>query len=273
MKTHTKLPLCALAIFGLALTNASQAALVGYWDFNEGSGTTAIDSTTNGNNGTLTAFNNDTPNLPEWAPGKYGTGLKFDNHGTEGGNVTIPDAVSLQISNTFTIAAWFNETSNSNYGHLFVTGDGGANGRSWLLQTDNGGDAAYFWSGGGNTEFNHSLGFQLPNGGAAPENWHHIAITYDGSTMKNYLDGTLIGSQFGVSSALDTWGTLRLGGFNVAGSGFGGSLDDMVIFNTDETANIASIMAGTHTEMMIPEPTSLALLVLGGLGLLRRRRA
>jgi len=90
--------------------------------------------------------------------------------------------------------------------------------------------------------------------------------------MRNYLDGVEVGTAFSVSSALDTWGTLRLGGFNVAGSGFGGSLDDMVIFNTDETANLASIMAGTHTEM-IPEPTSLALLVLGGLGLLRRRRA
>ena len=45
------------------LTNSHTANLVGYWKFNEGSGTTVIDHSTNSNNGTLTT--NDT-GLPIW---------------------------------------------------------------------------------------------------------------------------------------------------------------------------------------------------------------
>jgi len=45
------------------LTNAHASNLVGYWKFNEGSGTTVIDHSTNSNNGTLTT--NDT-GLPTW---------------------------------------------------------------------------------------------------------------------------------------------------------------------------------------------------------------
>jgi hypothetical protein len=45
------------------LTNSHTANLVGYWKFNEGSGTTVIDHSTNSNNGTLTT--NDT-GLPTW---------------------------------------------------------------------------------------------------------------------------------------------------------------------------------------------------------------
>ncbi|MDA0765815.1 MAG: LamG domain-containing protein [Verrucomicrobia bacterium] len=219
---------------------AVHADLVGYWNFNEGCGTTAFDATSNDNDGTLVAVSPGT--VPTWIaghtadPADYALGLSQ-------GNVLVPDAASLHITNTFTLAAWIYDTG-SNYGHVFTAGDGGAGGRAWLLQTSAyGGDSAYFWSGGGNTEFNHSLGFIPPL-----NSWHHIAVTYDGSQMKSYLDGVQIGVTATINSALDTWGTLRLGGYSVYGSGLEGRIDDAVIFNTVE--DVTTIMDGTHPEMV-----------------------
>ncbi|MFQ5406103.1 MAG: class III signal peptide-containing protein, partial [Candidatus Micrarchaeia archaeon] len=45
--------------------------LVGSWNFNEGTGTTARDSSGNNNDGTLT-------NGPKWTVGKFRKGLQFD---------------------------------------------------------------------------------------------------------------------------------------------------------------------------------------------------
>ena len=45
-----------LAVLGLATTGLAQADLVAFWNFNEGSGTTAKDATANHNDGTLKAI-------------------------------------------------------------------------------------------------------------------------------------------------------------------------------------------------------------------------
>lgn len=228
-----KLPYRLLMLCCAAHT--ARAGLVGYWNFDEGAGTTAYDYTVNNNEGTLASIGG---SVPAWIAGHSGNAgdnaLQFAQ-----GNVTVPDSASLHITNRFTLAAWYWD-NGSNYGHLFVAGDGGV--RNWLLQTSNyGGDAAYFWSTS-NGSFQRSLGF-VPTLNA----WHHIAVTYDGSALRSYLDGTLK-STANFASSLSAWGTLRLGGFNVNGSGFEGRLDDMVIFNTVE--NVASIKDGTHPAML-----------------------
>ena len=59
------------AIALIANAAAPTAGLVGYWLFNEGSGTTVQDSSGNSNTGTLV-------NGPIWVTGRYGPGLNFD---------------------------------------------------------------------------------------------------------------------------------------------------------------------------------------------------
>ncbi|MFT5854517.1 MAG: hypothetical protein ACI8XO_001761, partial [Verrucomicrobiales bacterium] len=108
-------------------------------------------------------------------------------------------------------------------------------------QTSNfGGDSAYFWSAT-NSGFQHTLNF-VP----AQNAWHHIAVTYDGSIMTTYYDGAMVSSNL-FTASLTAWGTLRLGGFSLFGSGFESRLDEMVIFNTVE--DVATIMDGAHDEM------------------------
>ena len=69
-------------------------------------------------------------------------------------------------------------------------------------------------------------------------NWHHVAATYDGATMKLYADGALVGSTSVALSMPDTTNELYVGssiGSYEAGSGaslFAGALDELRISNT-----------------------------------------
>ncbi len=239
IKTHTSLILCAaaLAVVGLAWLTPAQADLVGYWNFNEGEGTTAGDFSPNANDGTLAGNQ-----LPSWVAGH--TANPQDNAlnfvFSFSSYVAVPTSASLgTITTNFTIAAWAYEREESNYGHIVVTTSDYSN-RNWLFQTD-AGDQAYVWSTTDGA-WQKPLGWAIPDGA-----WHHIALTYDGIDMRSYLDDTLQ-TTIGVGSTFPSFETLYLGGWLAGGSGFLGDLDDMVIFNSVE--DIGQIKDGTHPAMM-----------------------
>lgn len=72
---------------------ASTNGLVGYWNFDEGSGIIAHDISGNGNNGTITGA--------AWTVGKVGSGaLQFDGNNNV---VTVPSSNSLNTATPFSI--------------------------------------------------------------------------------------------------------------------------------------------------------------------------
>jgi len=258
-----------VATLGLAWPTPAQADLVGYWNFDEGSGTIAADFSPNANDGTLGGAK-----TPTWVPGVRGTALNFDYPANGATSfVYVPASATLGASpwSNFTIAAWVNEQDN-NWSHIFVTTNDHAN-REWLLQGDNGAGSMYVWS---DTNGN----WKRPLGWAQPDNsWHHVAVTYDGSKMESYLDGTSMNTQnFSTTFGSFPSAGLYLGGWLANWSTFEGACDDMIIFNSVE--DIGSIMDGTHQAMNpeppppsgIPEPATLTLFGLGAVGLLIRRK-
>jgi len=260
-RTGVRGVLAVAVVAVLALAAWARADIVGYWDFNEGTGTNATDWSGNNNNGTLQAL--PSGNVPTWTTGH--TGLAGDYAlSLSQGNVVVPDATSLHISNQFTIAAWIYDTGD-NYGHLFSAGDA-SNNRKWLLQDSAyGGDSDYFWSDVNNS-FKRSLGYVTPLNG-----WHHLLVTYNGSSMLVYGDGVLKNT-INFSASLSQWATLHIGADNVYGSGVEGKLDDAIILNNAvDATGAAAIMNGTYAGM-IPEPGSLQLLVLLGSAFAVRRR-
>ena len=72
------------------------SSLVGYWDFNKGSGVVAYDSSNNGNNGSLSGEN--------WTTGKYANALNF-NGVTD--KFSVNDSGSLHLRD-MTISLWYN---------------------------------------------------------------------------------------------------------------------------------------------------------------------
>ena len=87
-----------ILVLDLVLTSVAEAvdpSLVGWWKFDEGSGSTAADSSGNGNHGFITGA--------VWTKGKTGQALDFD-----GANdyVRIVVNPALNNLNAITMAAW-----------------------------------------------------------------------------------------------------------------------------------------------------------------------
>lgn len=84
----------------------------------------------------------------------------------------------------------------------------------------------------------------------ADNNWHFITGTFNGNTMKLYLDGVLT-SQASVSFQLSVQSLFKIGTDDIFGTerSFQGDLDDAFIYNKELTANeIQQIYQGSLTD-------------------------
>ena len=162
-------------------------SLVGYWKFDEGSGSTAYDSSGNNLNGTL--YGN-----PQWTTGRFGGALAFDGTAKY---VKMPDSNLLDGLSAVTVEAWV----YPNYGS---ENDNGIIADDWIGLRDSGWATFYLYDSNGNDS-----GYLGQEDLEDQGKWHHIAATYDknqsGRNMKLYVDGKL-------TSSKAFSGTLRNGG-------------------------------------------------------------
>jgi hypothetical protein len=66
--------------------------------------------------------------------------------------------------------------------------------------------------------------------------WTHLAVTYDGSSMRFYTNGVLVRTTSNVTPIKASTGNLRIGGNSVWGEFFSGLIDDVRIYNRALTA-------------------------------------
>ena len=160
--------------------------LVGWWWFDEGSGTTASDSSQYGNHGTLTGG-------AGWAPGYFKTALELD--GVDG-YVDVPDAPSLQADNEVTVMAWINtpvwETPGQGYQGIIAKGNSV---RSYSMYTTSSG-VIHFSTG---QPFIGST-----STGTVPRNeWAHVCAMIVDSGHAYFINGEPAGT--GGAGAVGTW--------------------------------------------------------------------
>jgi len=94
-RTHV-LSACAVLLVLAIGAGAQDPDLLGWWKLDDGTGTIAVDSSGNGNDGTFVGD-------PEWVAGKFGSALLFDGQGGERvslGGLDIP-------SGAMTVTCWF----------------------------------------------------------------------------------------------------------------------------------------------------------------------
>ncbi|MGA2677845.1 MAG: sugar-binding protein [Sedimentisphaerales bacterium] len=154
-----------------AFGNAELGGLLGWWKFDEKEGTTAADSSGNGNDGTLVGN-------PQWRPqgGKIGGAIELSG---KGDYVKIANESAFNITSQITVAAWVNITSvPQEWTGIVTKGD-----TAWRLSTSFANNVFHF----GTAREDYLNGVTTVSSGQ----WHHVACVYDGSKMSIYVDGKL----------------------------------------------------------------------------------
>ncbi|MCX8155443.1 MAG: autotransporter-associated beta strand repeat-containing protein [Verrucomicrobiae bacterium] len=101
------------AVMIVAAPLSLPAALIAYWNFDEGSGTLAQDRSgvASPHDGTLGASAGATP--PQWIGGRFGTALDFNRLNDNAGSlVTVPFQADLRLNDAFTISFWYRPGPN-----------------------------------------------------------------------------------------------------------------------------------------------------------------
>lgn len=219
--------------------------MVGYWKLDEGSGSSAADSSGYGNDGTL-------GNSPTWINTSLPS-LGF----TDGAALSLNGStnyVSLGTSNlpatnaAQSISLWANIGATTN-GNLIAL----SNSSSAAVQIKVNGTSfgAYGWGGGTLVQTT------TPSTGT----WHHIAYTYDGAGNQTlYIDG--IATTATATNQTGSVTTAYLGTYAPNNEMFNGSLDDVRIYNRVLTAAEVSALARGYqpatylaTQTMTGSPT------------------
>ena len=150
-----------------------------------------------GTNKTLTPNGN--AGIEYVVPSYYGSALSFDGTGDY---FTIPANTSdlLMGSDDFTIEAWVNKNDTGN-GGIFSLWDPGNNTRSYILYTDGSGDLSAIVSPNGTAAGNTALGQSAATNLVANQ-WHHCALEREGSYLRLYLNGVVVGIATNLSGSL-----------------------------------------------------------------------
>jgi len=187
--------------------------LVLAFGFEETAGTTANDSSTAKNNGTI---NGATSN----ATGKFGRALSFDGSNDR---VDVPDAASLDLTTGMTLEAWVKPTTNVGWRTVLLK-ERGTNDLLYALYSSNGSKPR--------TE-NFTTAENTAAGTAAlPLNaWSHLAATYDGTNLRFYVNGALVTTKATSGAMPNTANPLRIGGNAIWGEYFSGLIDEVRVYN------------------------------------------
>ncbi len=214
----------------LGLNN--ETGLVGLWHFDSKDGsnsTTAIDSSGQGNNGTVSGatFTNE---------GRFKEGYSFDG---DDDRIDIT-GTNPPLTGNFTVSAWVYPLQADNAWHSIIGRDSYID-NVWIALKENTNDFSVYLEDviqtsttGGNLWTNNQ--------------WNHIAITYNGSLVQTYVDGIFKENLPGTYSGVIGSSNVGLNIGDVGAYDMNGSIDEVRIYNRALTpTEIAGLYSGTKS--------------------------
>jgi len=197
------------------------AGLVAWWAFNEGSGTTASDSSGNAHHGMLLGG-------PSWTAGKVGTGLQFGGSLTR---VSVPHHSQLDLTSGLTISAWVTAATLPAWSGVLMK----ATDSTW---TDGYGlyhrDVAGPMCGYVVSLFYANACATL----ALDASFHHLVVSYDRTSVRTYLDGSLVQTTPATNAVIANTASLLIG-MAAGGYTWDGKIDEVRLF--DRALSLAEI--------------------------------
>jgi hypothetical protein len=184
-----------ILVLGLA-TNVAEGvdpSLVGWWRFDEGSGTTAYDSSGYGRDGELVGG-------ATWAEGRFGGGIELD--GTSG-YVSVPDFELTTDSITF--VAWLNGWKGGDWAPIISSR---VVGQCEMNFGDND-TLHYTWNNDSSATWGWTGGPVIPE-----DTWTMLAVTLDPDSAVAYVytdEGGLTQSTNPIAHIEETVGALQIG--------------------------------------------------------------
>lgn len=228
----------------------SNSGLVGYWAMNEATGTVAMDSSGNGNSGTISGAT--------WGTGKRGQSLNFDGSDDY---MSISDANALDLSTQGTLSIWAKSdrsmpSDDTNYYY-----------RNFISKSYGGSTATVVYSfhwHGTNTlselrmciSTGAALTCQTYNVGSLTIGaWYNFVVTWDttANSLIFYVNGSNVSSLTNTNPAQNSATPLYVGGctFGCASNqNWDGQLDDARVYNRALSATeIANLYKQNETKI------------------------
>ena len=137
---------------------------------------------------TTTADNLTATGTPTWVNGELGTGVELVSNTTYLTSSTYGN--TYQVNTPITISAWVRFETSLNNGGMLQYADVHTNGTPLYLLQQNGANLRWY-----------ARGTYSSNMSAAVGEWHHVALTNNGSTIDCYLNGEYENTLGGSSTA------------------------------------------------------------------------
>ncbi len=215
--------------------------LVGWWNFNEGSGTTARDISGYDNHGNIVGAT-----YVDGVPGTGGTALEFDG---------VDDYVNTNVdlswtsADSFSMSAWIKTTGESNRLNNIIS----KNSFEYMLSARDNTIRFIYWNPVGSNVI--SLSRSIAN----ITQWNFVTVMYDGRDAKLHINGVLEDVNLNISDEfINRSETTKIGtGYNYGSPSsrfFQGLIDDVRIYNRALTASeIQTLYVQTKNKYLVNE--------------------
>jgi hypothetical protein len=236
-----------VAVLGMGLTSAAQAAdpdLVAHWRFDETSGTTAVDSSGNGHDGTLMGD-------PTWVAGKIGSALDFDGSGDYVDCGASPD---FESPVNITVACWIKvDVFDKTWQAIITTSDS-----AWRVHRSSSSNNIA-WGTQGLNPVDLTGTTDVSTG-----DWFHVACVFDGLQKLLYINGELDASSDSPGNINTSTMPVFIGeNSGATGRFWDGLIDDVRIYKRALTeTELLGVMTGGGAEYPLasgPDPANGAL--------------
>ncbi len=267
MTSTTAIKALGAALAIALLASPTRADLVAYYTFDDG---TATDLSGNGNHGIESSgvtYSTDVPLAPGLSFETPQTGADYD--------IVVPTSASLEgISDELTLSFWMKADveGQNNWVRIFQHANEGNGTQGWLVDRYSGSGETNIRvdTTGAGGQFNQNLAEGV-GGDTFDREWHHIAYILDEGTWTEYVDGMASSGPYNHGDGFSNTRPLYIGGRN-GNAEYVGLLDEIAVWDTALEHDQVILLSDGAPANNIPEPATLALLGLGALALIRRRR-